>query len=59
MGNQVDTVCRRSHFTRKKNTLARAKKLLPRLFKVKACVLPIPEQFGSEYPTADTLVKEM
>ena len=26
MGNQVDTVCRRSHFTRKKNTLARVKK---------------------------------
>jgi hypothetical protein len=35
------------------------KKLLPRLFRVRACVPLVPEQLGSEYPTDHALVKEM
>ena len=59
MGNQVDTAMGGRTLQGRKTRWHVQNKLLPRLFRVRACVLPIPEQFGSEYSTAHTLVKEM
>ena len=51
--------CIRSHFARKKDTLARAKRTSSKAIQGKACIFPIPEQHDSEYLTAHALVKEM
>ncbi len=59
MGNQVDAALRGHTLQGRETRWHVQNKLLPRLFRVRSCILPIPEQFESEYPTAPLLVKEM